>query len=65
MSNSPHQSLSTPELLARVDRNLANQSALAGARNAAAKRALALLKADMVELVEERNRRDEMRELPW
>lgn len=65
MTNSPHQSLSTPELLARMDRNLANQSALTGARNAAAKRALALLKADMAELVEERNRRDEMREMPW
>ena len=61
----PFATLSDAELDARIAANRDQQSKVAGERNAAAKRVLALLKETMAYLVDERNGRADLQDLPF
>lgn len=61
----PYATLSASELDARIASNRANQAALEGNRAATGKRMLAQLKRDMSALIEERNWREDLQQLPF
>ena len=61
----PFALLSDAQLAARIHQNLIDQATVAKDRNAASKRVLAQLKRTMAELIDERNGRADMQEIPW
>lgn len=61
----PHALLSDAQLAARIHQNLIDQGVMERQRNAASKRVLAQLKRTMAELIDERNARADMQQLPF
>ena len=61
----PHALLSDAQLSARIHQCGLDQATVAKDRSAAAKRVLAQLKRTMAELIDERNARAGMQEIPW
>ena len=61
----PFATLTDAELDARIAANRELQAKVSGERNQAAKRVMALLRQTMAHLVNERNWRADMKEIPW
>ena len=61
----PHALLSDAQLSARIHQCGLDQATVAKDRSAAAKRVLAQLKRTMAELIDERNGRADMQQLPF
>ena len=61
----PFALLSDAQLAARIHQNLIDQATVAKDRSAASKRVLAQLKRTMAELIDERNARADMQQLPF
>lgn len=61
----PHALLSDAQIAARIHQNGLDQATVAKDRSAAAKRVLAQLKRTMAGLIDERNARADMQQLPF